>query len=851
MATPPRQSRFAVVGAVRGDASHLDDFIKSIEEQEDFDLAQLQVVMVVAGEPPAPLVRWQARRPELVSVVRNDDDDALPLNVGLAAAAAEWVTFADPDDFVHRRYFAAADGLIRANPEVNMVAANRMTYNDLTQTVGANPLRRMFGRHNEVVDLNGFPDYFYGFAHAAFFRLDAVRKLGLAFDGDVFPDFDEALFCCEYLLGVEPVVVFATDARYFRRRRTTRRRSGAAYRYVTVPRLGYLRVLETAAARGGQAPEWLQNYILYEVSAYFAQEQRATAGDTAATGDTAVEFLRILAEIWKHLTPEVVAAYHATVLPPQTRDIWLHGFAGEDWHTPYAVVDRLDDSQRLVRVRFRYLGPEPAATYLVGGEAVTPAYQKTHTFELFDHVLMREKIAWVPIGTLRVQLDGRFVPLRPDNPEPDLTIARPRALRGFVAPEEEPSLAQPPVKFATLRPEAKPYSIRNGFLPWLHAKLGKLRFDDAWVLMDRTFVAADNAERLFEYLRSERPDINAFYCVERKTSTYKRLKAGPNRRRVIAFGGPVWRSLMMRCTHMISSQCSPSQMTPARVRGLRPFDWRFIFLQHGVIATDLSRWLNTKDIDLFVTSTKGEYDSIAGDGPYVFTGKEVKLTGQPRYDRLHRLGREIAPADRDLILVAPTWREWLTLPATRGNHRELVPDFAQSEYVTQWVGLLSSPKLRELAERHNKRVVFFPHLSLGGALRQMKLPDWIEIRSIENEDIQRLLARGAVLLTDYSSIVFDIVFLGRQCVYFQFDEDRVLHGEHPARLGYFDYRRDGFGPVVTTADDALAALERALDCAPDVDPAYRERIEKTFTLRDESACERIVAEIEKTADERA
>ena len=67
--------------------------------------------------------------------------------------------------------------------------------------------------------------------------------------------------------------------------------------------------------------------------------------------------------------------------------------------------------------------------------------------------------------------------------------------------------------------------------------------------------------------------------------------------------------------------------------------WRFTFLQHGVIKDDLSRWLNYKKIDLFVTSTAPEHDSIAGDHtPYPFTTKETMLTGLPRFDRLREIG---------------------------------------------------------------------------------------------------------------------------------------------------------------------------------------------------------------------
>ena len=65
------------------------------------------------------------------------------------------------------------------------------------------------------------------------------------------------------------------------------------------------------------------------------------------------------------------------------------------------------------------------------------------------------------------------------------------------------------------------------------------------------------------------------------------------------------------------------------------YKYKFVFLQHGVIESDLSKWLHrhNKNIKLFITSAKQEYDSIL-NGKYGYTDKKVKLTGLPRFDTL-------------------------------------------------------------------------------------------------------------------------------------------------------------------------------------------------------------------------
>ncbi|WP_284328522.1 hypothetical protein [Demequina litorisediminis] len=50
------------------------------------------------------------------------------------------------------------------------------------------------------------------------------------------------------------------------------------------------------------------------------------------------------------------------------------------------------------------------------------------------------------------------------------------------------------------------------------------RYRDAWVLCDRDVQAHDNAEHLYRYLAAERPDINAWFALSRRSPDYARLK---------------------------------------------------------------------------------------------------------------------------------------------------------------------------------------------------------------------------------------------------------------------------------------------------------------------------------------
>ena len=98
-----------------------------------------------------------------------------------------------------------------------------------------------------------------------------------------------------------------------------------------------------------------------------------------------------------------------------------------------------------------------------------------------------------------------------------------------------------------------------------------------------------------------------------------------------------------------------------------------------------------------------------------------------------------------------------------------------------------------------------------------------------------------LLITDFSSVFFDFAYMQKPVLYYQFDEEEY-RASHYAQ-GYFDYRRDGFGEVVTEETELLELLEQYLENDCSLKPEYRQRTEGFFTLHDMHNCERIYNEI--------
>ncbi|WP_265454654.1 CDP-glycerol glycerophosphotransferase family protein [Aeromonas salmonicida] len=363
-------------------------------------------------------------------------------------------------------------------------------------------------------------------------------------------------------------------------------------------------------------------------------------------------------------------------------------------------------------------------------------------------------------------------------------------------------------------------------------------YDGAWIFMDRDNQADDNAEHLYRYVISNRPDIDAYFVLNSDSHDWERLSTEGFK--ILAFGSQEHEAALESCSRVISSHAA--QFATDYFKDKRMLSKKFIFLQHGVIHNDQSSLFKPdwKRFDLFLTSAYGEYESIGGEfSTYKFTSKEVKLTGLPRHDALIKsnISRE------KMILIMPTWRPSLLGKVISGTERELLPDFSDSQYAKAWIGIINNETLREKARQAGYKIVFFPHANIQPYLQEFNVPDDVEILDHAFGSIQELFLKASMMITDYSSVAFEMAYLFKPVCYYQFDEEDFFTKGHYNK-GYFDYRDNGFGPVY---NDEQSVIEYALkniaqDCQPG--PEYIEKVNAFFPYRDGNCCQRVLEEIE-------
>ncbi|MCQ4635275.1 CDP-glycerol glycerophosphotransferase family protein [Anaerovorax odorimutans] len=356
---------------------------------------------------------------------------------------------------------------------------------------------------------------------------------------------------------------------------------------------------------------------------------------------------------------------------------------------------------------------------------------------------------------------------------------------------------------------------------------------DIWLVSDRTDMARDNGEALFAYLMKQKTqNKKIFFAIDKSSVDYPRMKALGS---VLRIGSMRYKLYFLRAEKIISAHADDwviNAFGEDKSYFGDLYDFDYIFLQHGIIKDDLSDWLHKfkKNIHIFVTSAKEEYNSIIF-GDYGYTENEVKLTGLPRFDKL------TSEAERKIVFL-PTWRKEIANPVIKGTSiREYSEKFKKSRYFEFFNGLINDNRILEVLKKCGYTGEFYVHPAFSSQIKDFEGNEVIKVAD-EEADYQKLFRENMLMVTDFSSVAFDFAYMKKPIIYSQFDHDTFFAG-HSYDKGYFEYERDGFGPVCYNYEDTVAAIIQSVKNGCKMETQYIERVNQFFAWKDKNNCERV------------
>lgn len=250
------------------------------------------------------------------------------------------------------------------------------------------------------------------------------------------------------------------------------------------------------------------------------------------------------------------------------------------------------------------------------------------------------------------------------------------------------------------------------------------------------------------------------------------------------------------------------------------------FLQHGVLylkrVDNLFGASNSLLMTYFLTSSRFEQDIVVREMGY--QREKTPILGLARWDVLEDLSQKV-PKN---ILLFPTWRDWL-----EGQNDDF---FCNSDYYRHYMSLLHNTELINYLEEKNINLIFHIHPKLHEFMKTFQVSSsHMKLIPFGTVPINQLLMECSMMITDYSSACWDVYYLEKPVLFYQFDMELY----EKTRGSYIDMEHDLFGDRCTEEKQLVNLIREYVEHNFLEKEKYGNMRKNLFAYRDHNNCKRI------------
>lgn len=351
-----------------------------------------------------------------------------------------------------------------------------------------------------------------------------------------------------------------------------------------------------------------------------------------------------------------------------------------------------------------------------------------------------------------------------------------------------------------------------------------------WLYYDLYTVEKDNGYYQFINDFQHKDGVERYYVYSRDISEIEHLFSEEQKRYLIRFGSLMHKLLYLSAEKVLTafygfSTISPFGSETEEANYLDIIKFETIYLQHGVLHANLKlkNHVERCRADKIVISSQFEKQNYMEN--YGYEENELICTGMARYEYIDRYKKA-----KNRILFAPSWREYLTVVQSGAKWDLLENKIVASDYYKKFVEFLSDERLYNVLKEKDLHLDFKLHPIIKEAKNLFPVEnDRIHMapETVELEDYK-------LFITDFSSFVFDFVYLNRPIMYFVPDMDQFKSGMNHYRELDLPFEK-AFGDLVLEADDAVKEVISIIRRDFETEQVYEGRMREFFFETDHCA----------------
>lgn len=355
----------------------------------------------------------------------------------------------------------------------------------------------------------------------------------------------------------------------------------------------------------------------------------------------------------------------------------------------------------------------------------------------------------------------------------------------------------------------------------------------------------DNSKAMYEYLRSKK-NIEEYWVLNENSPIKDKIPGKTLIKGSVDCYLHFINAEVALFSHSISADIAPYLFVVPYMKKFHNKVMK-VFLNHGTVGFKVRKAMNPKTEKIAEELVKS-YDINIADSEYE---KKVKtdswwnvekektfITGYPRYDKLYNV--EI---DKKEIFFMPTWRNWIRPENT---------SIEETDYFKNIVGLITDDTLNKYLEIKDIKLNIYIHQLMHDYFEKfndVKLGTNVKILP-KDADITKELMKSSLLVTDYSSVSYDYLYINKPIVFFQFDKN-----EYEQKVGsYVDLENDLFGEKAYNVKECVNEIVKIANNNYKHDDEIQEKVNKLknkfLTYTDKENCKRVYELIIKKLEEK-
>ncbi len=356
------------------------------------------------------------------------------------------------------------------------------------------------------------------------------------------------------------------------------------------------------------------------------------------------------------------------------------------------------------------------------------------------------------------------------------------------------------------------------------------------IIGERGDTFQDNSSVLYKYCTKNGKEDSTYFLVEKDTPAYEEAKKYG---KVIKMNSLKHWLYLLNADNVITSYSITGYMLPKTINKNDFLEYYAdickytkINLQHGVTYNNVVRSMsrNRTGFDKIVVTNKLEEEYVKKSG---YADNDLLKVGLPRFDCLPN------KEDKTIkkILFIPTWRSDIVNKSYAGETNKTSNMFMETEYYEKINGLLTNEKLNQLIIDKELEFVFKPHYEIEEFIDTFTFDDNIKLKPEVN--VQQSLIDADLIITDYSSVFWDGIFMNKPILYYQFDKEK-FNGLHYSE-GYISFNDDSYGKVLKEEGKLVDVICDYV--TNDYETVSEKTREELFGYYSDSSCEKITSEI--------